>query len=67
MTKDEFIADYCERSRIPWEKLQQYKTCLPCECGESCCTGWAMIPNEEGAIRTHLFFHGPDEGRPSAP
>lgn len=75
MTKDEFIDGYLSRSGIT-----QYRTpdgydipdaggavALPCVCGEENCDGWAMIPNHSWSIRSHLFFHGPDESRPDSP
>lgn len=43
MTKEEFIAGYCERSKIPWETLSEWMVALPCFCGEPSCEGWAMV------------------------
>jgi hypothetical protein len=42
MTRDEFIAGYCERSGVTWEWLSQRRTAIPCDCGEPECEGWQM-------------------------
>jgi len=42
MTKDEFIAGYCERSNAPWDFLSVYLEAVPCDCGDESCKGWAM-------------------------
>lgn len=44
MTKEQFIAAYCERSNVTWEWLSKYRTALPCACGEYGCEGWQMVP-----------------------
>lgn len=74
MTKDEFIDGYLARSGF-----EQYRTpdgykvsdygvvALPCTCGEDGCEGWAMITDRSWSIRSHLYFYGPDEGRPDSP
>jgi hypothetical protein len=67
VTKEEFIREYCDRSGITWEWLSQTTVVLPCTCDSDICQGWAMILNDPDTIRTHLFFYGPDEGRPESP
>lgn len=43
MTRDEFIADYCERSGVTWEKLQACGLdAYPCLCDSWHCKGWQM-------------------------
>lgn len=44
MTREEFIAGYCERSRVSWDWLSQRRKAIPCYCGEQGCKGWAMVP-----------------------
>ena len=46
VTRDEFIAGYCERSGLTWEWLQKYKAAVVCSCGEAVCHGWAMVPKD---------------------
>ena len=43
MTKEEFIAGYCERSGVTWEELSQWAMVLPCGCEEDGCRGWVMV------------------------
>lgn len=45
--RQEFIADYCERSGVTWEWLSQYKKAIPCDCGDEACIGWAMVNKDE--------------------
>lgn len=59
MTKEEFIAGYCERSGLTWEYLSRHKVALPCACGEDGCDGWAMISNNEDSIKTHMELYFP--------
>lgn len=50
MTKDEFIAGYCERSGITPETFDLYGKAVPCDCGEGVCQGWAY---DTGGFSTH--------------
>ncbi len=59
MTKDEFIAGYCERSKVTWESLSKYKVALPCACNEDYCDGWAMVSNQPHLIEDHMRFYAP--------
>lgn len=44
LTKEEFINQYCERSKITPEKLKEFgMSAHPCECGEEGCEGWQMV------------------------
>lgn len=74
MTKDEFIDVYLSRSELTLYRTSDgfeidglRSVALPCACGEDSCEGWAMIPDNSWNIRNHLFFRGPDEGRPESP
>lgn len=74
MTKDEFIDAYISRSGGKIERTadgmkmgEWEQVALPCACGEDGCEGWAMITNNSWSIRSHLFFYGPDDGRPDSP
>jgi hypothetical protein len=53
MTRDQFIAAYCERSGVMWNHLSQFMVALPCACGELGCNGWAMVLNDPLAIELH--------------
>ena len=57
MTRDEFIAGYCERSGVTWEWLSQRYAALPCACGEKGCDGWAMVGHP--MIEHHMQFYAP--------
>ncbi len=46
MTRSDFIAAYCQRSNITWERLSERRECVKCECGEPECEGWAMVPKD---------------------
>lgn len=56
MTKEEFIAGYCDRSKIPWERLSKDMVALPCYCDEEICDGWAMVSRVCAA--DHMQFYG---------
>jgi hypothetical protein len=40
VTREEFIAGYCERHQCPPDGLEA----IPCECGLELCQGWRMRP-----------------------
>lgn len=61
MTKDEFIDAYCQRSKVPRERLMARIVALPCACGDESCEGWAMVPNDQMAIDWHMRKYAPDE------
>lgn len=44
MTREEFIKRYAEASGIDVEYLLTVRRPVPCDCGESICEGWAMVP-----------------------
>ena len=46
MTREEFIASYCQRANTTWERLSERRDCVPCDCGERECEGWKMVPKE---------------------
>lgn len=58
ITKDEFITQYCERSRIPWDELSKFFVALPCACGDETCEGWAMVRNAPYDIGVHESLYG---------
>lgn len=60
MDKQEFIKGYAKRSNITAEKLLTYYVCLPCECGEKSCNGFAMVRNNPDSIQTHMELYGPN-------
>jgi len=47
MTKEEFISNYCKRSKISWEELSKTQVILPCDCGDDYCQGWQMVSKGE--------------------
>jgi len=58
MTKEEFIAGYCKRSKVTWEYLKMTQVVLPCSCGEPDCYGWAMVTNVPDLVRDHKKLNG---------
>lgn len=61
MTKEEFIAGYCQRSKIIEEQLNDLNlVALPCACGAEGCEGWAMILNHPDSIAIQMQFYAPD-------
>ena len=65
MTKEEFIAGYCERSQITWEELQPFQVALPCSCGDESCCGWAMVSNNPLSVQSHMQLYAPDADSPA--
>lgn len=59
MTKEDFIAGYCERSGVTWNELSQFEVALPCACGEDGCNGWAMVSNNPLSIKAHMDLRAP--------
>lgn len=59
MTREEFIAGYCERSGFPEDYVLQNNVALPCACSEDGCTGWAMVEREELQIKSHYKLYAP--------
>ncbi|EFJ2109291.1 hypothetical protein [Escherichia coli] len=47
MSKGEFVSGYCERSGITEEEFYLHGDAVPCDCGESCCDGWAYLSHEK--------------------
>ncbi|HAZ7210021.1 TPA: hypothetical protein LAM16_003469 [Escherichia coli] len=47
MPKGEFVSGYCERSSITEEEFYLHGDAVPCDCGESCCDGWAYLSHEK--------------------
>jgi hypothetical protein len=59
MTKEDFIAGYCERSHMTWEALQPFQVALPCACADESCCGWAMVSNNPLSVQTHMQLYAP--------
>lgn len=55
MTREEFIAGYCERSDILWAELSEWRAAVPCDCGDESCDGWGMVPKWEAPA--HEWAH----------
>ena len=60
MTREEFIAAYCERSGVSWDFLASWRKAVPCDCGSDLCEGWALIPLE---FETVAGKHEPSLGK----
>jgi len=58
MTKEEFIAGYCEKSKLTWDELKATQVALSCACGDSDCSGWAMVTNTPESVRDHNRLYG---------
>ena len=59
MTREEFIAGYCERSGVTWEWLSTSRNARPCNCREEGCDGWAMVSNDPEMIAVHDRLYNP--------
>lgn len=46
LTREAFIEEYCTRRGVSWAVLSERRVCLPCDCGEEVCQGWAMVPKD---------------------
>lgn len=57
MTQSEFIKQYCERSNITEEKLNELgQFAIPCDCEQTeDCNGWAMIGRAN--IKSHIELY----------
>lgn len=49
LTAEQFEREYAERSGVTVEWLRQYRTVLPCRCGEDGCQGWQSLSYELAA------------------
>lgn len=58
LTRDEFIAAYCERSNITREVYDRQFVALPCGCEEEGCNGWATVSNDSPMTATHQELYG---------
>jgi len=61
MTKEEFIAIYCENSDMRRETYDEHFVALPCRCGEGKCKGWVTISNNPDAIAVWNDLYGEDD------
>lgn len=59
MTREEFIAGYCECSNVTWEWLSQRRDARPCHCGEPGCEGWAMVSRDPEMLAIHRQLYEP--------
>ncbi len=54
MTREQFIARYCDESNIKAEdrtatgfrRGNYERVAIPCDCGEDGCEGWQMVSSE---------------------
>lgn len=63
MSKDEFIAGYCERSGITREDFDATEIALQCACGMSLCHGWSAVTNHPIPIRNHMELYAPQAAK----
>lgn len=65
MSREEFIAGYCDRSGIAPERRtatgfrigERERVAVPCACEEEGCEGWAMVAAAEAT--EYAAFYGP--------
>lgn len=57
MSKEEFTKYYCENSNISKEDLLKSQVVLKCKCGDESCKGWAVVSNNQYAIKAHNKFY----------
>lgn len=53
MNKNDFINNYCNKSNISSDKLNETQVVLPCKCGDESCEGWAVVSNNPLSIKAH--------------
>ena len=53
MSKEEFLKQYCEKSKIKEEVLLKSQVVLPCNCNYGNCKGWALVSNNKISIKAH--------------
>ncbi len=58
-TREEFVAGYCERSRISKEFYDHHFVALPCDCGADKCKGWATVRNTPEMVELHNSLYAP--------
>jgi hypothetical protein len=61
LTKEEFIASWCDASEFPPDHLKNFGLeALPCTCGEANCKGWVMLSpvNQEDHLRAEKMRKG---------
>lgn len=51
MTKEDFIKAYGSEH---FQGDRPKKVAMPCNCGESCCTGWAAVRNRFMDLHLHI-------------
>jgi len=59
MTKDDFIARYCERSCITKDFFDKHLVAIECACDADNCQGWAAVSNDPERIKIHLELYAP--------
>ena len=56
MNQSEFIKQYCEKSNISEERLNELgQFAVACDCFEGSCKGWAMVSREN--LRSHVDLY----------
>jgi hypothetical protein len=61
MTREDFIKEYCEKSKITPLILLKDNVVLPCGCGDEKCKGWAVVANNETALKAHFDLYAPQQ------
>lgn len=56
LTQTQFIKEYCDRSKITEQELNDLgRFAIPCDCEDESCNGWAMIGR--GSIHSHVELY----------
>ncbi len=61
MTANEFLDMWCEKRKMSRAEALEDFVVLPCSCGDLHCKAWAMVPNDEVAIKDHIETGGKEE------
>jgi hypothetical protein len=59
ITKEQFINNYCSKSRMTREQFDKNLVALPCKCDSEDCKGWAAVFNDEMSVKIHFELYGP--------
>lgn len=54
VSREKFVADYCNGSEIDEATFHTHNIALPCDCGSQACRGWAAVTKDPRRVLQHL-------------